>query len=461
MNWIRKIWQCVKQSAQHYQIEQQDKLILLAVLPCFFITTIALFSTNTSPYFIAFIIICLCLLSSYVVIASRKHAQYQVRTLANLIESMIDGDYSLRGRLKSNQAFQELLILINSLSETLALHKISAKESRVLLELIVEQMDAMVLATDQTGKLVMANASAKALLLNDVDNYSGMLLSDLAVGGKLQQASSGIIEFKSASQELGISDAEFDGDFFLHKESFIRDGQPHQLYLLTNAERLLMEKERSAWQSVLRVLSHEINNSLTPISTISQSIQHKLQGTIENEKLESHQSLVAGINIINERADSLSDFIASYSQLAHLPKPIFAPINLNSLIKKLMPLFPNCQFKIAENTNAELSVDKKQFEQVLINLLKNAMDAMEERVNKIITIDYFIEQQWQKIVITDNGCGLANTENLFVPFYTTKPDGSGIGLALCRQIMFSHGGQIKLKNSPHASGAQVILSLPA
>lgn len=460
MSWINKHWQAVKINLKQYQIGQQDKLILLIILPCVLITIFSLLSTNASPYLIAFILVCLSLLSSYVFIATRNLARYQIRTLANLIESMIDGDYSLRGRLKGNQAFHELLLLINNLSETLAQHKVSATESRILLELIVEQMDAMVLATNPDGKLVMANASAKALLLNNIEHIAGISLGDLKLGKKLQDAESGIVEFTSAVNNNVESSLAFEGDFFLHKESFLRDGQPHKLYLLTNAERLLMEKERNAWQSVLRVLSHEINNSLTPISTISQSIQTKLQRSIDSDIAFSQQGLIDGMNIINERADSLSSFIASYSQLAHLPKPIFELTPLRTLIEKLAKLFPSCDFKIADSTNIKLMVDNKQLEQVLINLFKNAIDAMIENERKLIEIHCREQQQWQQIVISDYGCGVANIDNLFVPFYTTKQQGSGIGLALCRQIMFIHHGQIKIQNKRQGPGVEAILAFP-
>lgn len=460
MSWIKKYWLVAKEFIKRYKLSQQDKLILLIILPCLLITIFSLISTNASPYLIAFILVCLGLLSCYVFVASSSIAQFQIRTLANLIESMIDGDYSLRGRLKDNQAFHELLSLINNLSETLAQHKVAAVESKVLLELIVEQMDAMVLATDPVGKLVMANASAKGLLLNNIDDISGVSLCDLLLGKKLQSSESGIIEFASLASDNEESPLAFEGDFFLHKETFLRDGQPHQIYLLTNAERLLMEKERSAWQSVLRVLSHEINNSLTPISTISQSIESKLQRNIDGNIAFDQQSLVEGMHIISERSDSLSSFIASYSQLAHLPKPVFELISLQALLERLAKLFPSCDFAIADCANIKLSVDKKQFEQVLINLFKNAIDAMHNSNEKLIEINYRIQQQWQQIVIVDNGCGIANIDNLFVPFYTTKKQGSGIGLALCRQIIFSHHGHIKIQNCNEKTGAEVVISIP-
>jgi len=369
---------------------------------------------------------------------------------------MIDGDYSLRGRLQANTAFQELLNLINNLAGTLSKHKIEAKESRLLLERIMEQMDAMVFATDDHGTVVMANASANKLIFGNVEQVHNISLSSLPIGRAIEKADTGIIEFNQALLH---------GEHFLSKESFLSEGKQHQLYLLTNAERLLMEKERSAWQSLLRVLSHEINNSLTPISAISQSLQKKLQRSLLSpEQPVNSESLLEGANIINERADSLNSFIASYSQLYHLPKPHITSFHLQGIINNTAGLFPDCKIEMNVESDVIIKADKNQFEQVLINLFKNALEAMTANKEKLITIGYTREQQWQHISILDNGSGIANVDNLFIPFYTTKKQGSGIGLALCRQIMFSHNGLIKLHNKlgnkDKCFGVEAILSLP-
>lgn len=428
-------------------VDNTTRLILLVCLPCFLVTTLALFLANFSFYVISFILIILTLICSYAVVASKQNSQYQVRTLANLIESMIDGDYSLRGRQQSNQAFQELFSLINRLAETLALNKLEAKESRLLLERIMAQMDAMVLATDEVGYVVMANASAKKLLLEDVKQLDKIDLASQALGGELVKAQSGIIEFDHG---------KLSGEHFLFKESFLSEGKTHQLYLLTSAGRLLMEKERQAWQSLLRVLSHEMNNSLTPIATISQSMVSKLK---QVEREVNRESLLNGISIINERADSLSHFIASYSELTHLPLPNKASFSFNELVNSLTPLFSGCEIQLIDQ-DIRLHADKGQFEQVLINLFKNAVEAMSSSEQKVIAIKYIKDEQWQHITICDHGSGISNLDNIFIPFYTTKTQGSGIGLALCRQILFNHNGVIKITNRINAVGVEVRLSLP-
>jgi two-component system nitrogen regulation sensor histidine kinase NtrY len=226
----------------------------------------------------------------------------------------------------------------------------------------------------------------------------------------------------------------------------------------TSLSWLLMEKERKAWQSLLRVLSHEMNNSLTPIAAISQTMKSKLLNTNDEQQKES---LLEGIGIINERASSLGEFIASYSQLAHLPKPNLSAFNLSMMIDKLATLYPICKVNSLIDPTLKVDVDKNQFEQVLINVFKNAVEAMNQLDEKLIEVSCKQEGVWLHIIIRDHGVGIANLNNVFVPFYTTKNKGSGIGLTLCRQIMFNHNGLIKLKNADEKStGVVVTLSLP-
>ncbi|MEW6999174.1 PAS domain-containing sensor histidine kinase [Colwelliaceae bacterium BS250] len=448
MNWVNSMWQLLFKKNKQQLGDGPTKLALLVCIPCFTICAVSLYLAQISAYLIAFILIILLLLCSYVVVASKQNSEYQVRTLSNLIESLIDGDYTLRGRLQTNQAFQELLNLVNNLADTLAKHKIEAKQSRLLLERIMEQMDAMVLATDEKGFVVMANASANKLIMGDVDNITDIELATLPIGAEIVKSPAGIIDFDQS---------QLSGEHFLFKESFLSEGQTHQLYLLTNAERLLMEKERKAWQSLLRVLSHEMNNSLTPIATISQSMQDKLQ---KNSEQLNSASLLAGISIINERADSLSTFIASYSQLSHLPLPNKSSFAFNTMIDNLAPLFPEGKIISDESCDIVVNADKSQFEQVLINLFKNGFEAMTAVDDKIINVKCYQQGKWQHLAIIDHGTGIANADNLFVPFYTTKNQGSGIGLALCKQILFNHNGLIKLKNTSLHSGVEALLSLP-
>lgn len=456
MNWIKSIFNWVATTTKLNWYDNQQKLILLVCIPSLTITSWALLLAGVSGYLIAFLCLVLSLLCVYAVVASRQQSDYQIRTLSNLIESMIDGDYSLRGRLKTNQAFQELLLLINNLATTLSEHKIEAKESRLLLERIMEQMDAMVLATNDSGVVIMANASARQLILQGSELTDKTQLTDFEAGRNIVNKSAGIIEINNSSN--------LNGEHFLFKESFLSEGKPHQLYLITNAERLLMEKERNAWQSLLRVLSHEMNNSLTPIASISQVMQKKLNN---HDATLNTDELLEGVNIINERAESLGNFISSYSQLSHLPQPNKIEFDIVEQLNAITGFFTDCQIAISAEGDTWLYADKVQIEQVLINLLKNAQEAMQTKPIKSIKISIVKTASIVELAIQDNGPGLSNPDNLFVPFYTTKKQGSGIGLALCRQIMFNHNGNINLTNvtpSKHkevkSTGAIATLTFP-
>ena len=441
--------------SQRKQKNDHSLLVLFLCLPCLIITSVALVIANVSAYLIAFIIIVLALIALFVVVISQQRSQQQIRTLANIIESMIDGDYSLRGREQDNKAFQGLLTLVNNLADTLALSKIEAKESRQLLERIMQQMDAMVLAIDEQGRIVMANDSAQKLLQIDMSVQAHLLFSSLAIGKTLSEAQSGIIDFEQP---------QLRGEHFLFKEFFLSEGKQHQLFLITSAQRLLLEKERKSWQSLLRVLSHEMNNSLTPISSISQSMRAKLQD--ENKTL-NRDSLLTGIDIINERASSLSSFIASYSQLSHLPEPNKSTFALQDFMNNCIALYSDCRILFPDDyvklNDVLINADKAQLEQVFINVFKNAKEAMagpNNNLNKVIEVFCQTDAKYFHIHICDSGSGVANKDNLFVPFYSTKPKGSGIGLALCKQILFNHGGLLTLTNRKGVRGAEAVISLP-
>lgn len=435
--------------------DDHSTLALALCFPCLIITTLALITANVSAYLIAFIIIVLSLIAIFIVVISKQRAQQQIRTLANIIESMIDGDYSLRGREQDNQAFQELLTLVNNLSETLSLSKIEAKESRQLLERIMQQMDAMVLAVDEQGHIVMANDSAQKLLHIDMSQKPYILLNDLAIGKVINTAKSGIINFEQ--QQLK-------GEHFLFKEYFLSEGKQHQLFLITSAQRLLLEKERKSWQSLLRVLSHEMNNSLTPISSVSQSMKQKLK---DENKVLNRDSLLTGVEIIHERASSLSSFINSYSQLSHLPDPNQSDFALLPFINNCAALFSDCRFVFTDESieldKLNINADKAQLEQVFINIFKNARESMQvitDKSESLIEVYCSVDEKYIHIHICDSGAGIANEENLFVPFYSTKPQGSGIGLTLCKQILFNHGGLLTLSNRKTAQGAEAVISVP-
>ncbi len=416
------------------KLDKHQKLILSFGVPCILLVCISLQYTSLSGYFVGFITLVLCLWLFFVVSACRAETQYQVNTMSNLLSAMIEGDYSMRSRLRDNQVLNDVSRLLNELAETLSKHKLAAKESRLLLERMIEQMDAMILATNEQDHIVLANKSAQQFFKLGNASLNAIHLPSHPIGQMVVECDGEILSLDSD----GLNE-----QFLLLKEKFINGGKVHQLYVIRDANRLLMQKERKAWQGLIRVLSHEMNNSLTPIIAISQQVQKKL---VELEPIKNLAGIQNGIGIISERASSLSRFISAYSELTHLPSPQKSLCSLRQLIDINLALYLGLEYTLDIEEDLQVHVDMKQIEQVFVNVIKNAIEAMAESNIKHLTISASKEDNHIKLRFIDTGSGIANPDNLFVPFYSTKPKGSGIGLALCRQIMFNHDGTINLYN---------------
>jgi nitrogen fixation/metabolism regulation signal transduction histidine kinase len=249
------------------------------------------------------------------------------------------------------------------------------------------------------------------------------------------------------------------GRFNVHVEEFREAGKPHKLLFITDVRTILRSEERNAWQSLVRVISHEINNSLAPISSISQTLKRTL--TREQNVESCKENLLEGFAIIAQRATNLTDFVNSYKQIARLPEPKKQLISIDSLVNKVIPLYPNNKITVSSSKDVELFIDPIQFEQVLINLLKNAVESVQSTGSTgDVNLSWQVTNSQFKLTISDEGTGISNIDNLFVPFYTTKKQGSGIGLVLCRQVLEVHNGQLSLINREDKSGCLAIIELP-
>lgn len=437
---------------------EQVKLILVASLPCFVVALFSLWFNGVSVYLISFFAIVFILLIMFAIVASKQKANFQIQTLVNMLESMIEGDYSIRGRKQNNPAFQQLFQLVNTLSNNLAHHKLNAQESQRLLDKVINQTDAVIIATNEDNECVLLNDAAKTLFLLN-DNETQTALPNLEA---LDLLSLNLVEESGVIQ---LSTQYLEGEFFLLKDAFINKNQHHTLFLLTRADRLLREKERQAWQGLVRVLSHEMNNSLAPIASFSRTLLKRLdKETTFSQKDQFHQ----GLSIINQRAASLSQFIDSYTQLSHLPPANKSLINWQLIIDNLSKMHCGTAQVINHINDLEAALptdiyfDRQQFEQVMINIFKNAHEAMAHLPpeDQFIHLKANVDGNWLLIEIIDNGTSIINKENLFIPFYTTKENGSGIGLSLCQQIMFNHNGKVSLKNNPTSDGAIATLAIP-
>ncbi|ALU45872.1 sensor histidine kinase [Pseudoalteromonas rubra] len=432
-----------------FALTHLQRLIIVVCLPCYLLMVTGLYMANWNGYLVVFIATVFALLLICLVVASKAMVAHQLHTLTNLIEAMTVGDYSMRGRVSGDKAMSDLLSQVNLLADSLSHHKTQAVESRLMLNKFINQMDAMVLVLDDQERVIMANQPAQTVLLTAIPSTEQPLaLACSAVGRQLMACDGKIVM---------LDDGQISGEYLVLRERFISEGKAHQFLIISNAERLLMEKERTAWQGLLRVLSHEVNNTLTPISTIAQQLNKRLS---QPENQPSADSLCQGIGIISERASSLRAFLEGYTRLTHLPQPNKVPVKLGRVISTLTTLYPDIHWQFELDQSASVLVDQQQFEQVLLNLTKNAQEAVMPGQQVEITLSSATSLGQLVLTMVDNGGGIVNPDNVFVPFYTTKAQGSGIGLALCRQIMFAHGGSIKLDNNPDGQGARVRLLFP-
>jgi len=247
------------------------------------------------------------------------------------------------------------------------------------------------------------------------------------------------------------------GRWEIRRGTFREGGQQHQLLVLTDLSKTLREEERSAWQRLLRVLGHELNNSLAPIKSVAGS----LGGLINRDPQPAdwRDDMHRGLEVISSRADSLARFIESYSKLARLPPPRFETLNIGRLVERVATLETRLPVKIVPGPHTVVRGDRAQVEQLLINLIRNAVDASLE-TNGNVEVGWSHQNGQLVVSVRDEGLGLANTSNLFVPFFTTKASGSGIGLVLSRQIAEAHGGTLTLENCNGKNGCEARLTLP-
>ena len=247
------------------------------------------------------------------------------------------------------------------------------------------------------------------------------------------------------------------GRWQLRRTTFRQNGQPHQLVVLSDLSKALRDEERLAWQRIIRVLGHEINNSLAPIKSIAESLQALVDAP--RRDAEAEEDVRQGLSVISNRAGSLSRFMTSYAVLARLPGPRHNTVDVPSWVRRTAQLETRVHVNIQEAEAIDVVGDGDQLDQLLINLVRNAADASLETGGSVV-VGWHANGAWLHLWVRDEGYGIADSSNLFVPFFTTKPDGSGIGLALSRQIAEAHGGSLTLENRADREGCEALLRLP-
>jgi PAS domain S-box-containing protein len=368
---------------------------------------------------------------------------------ANLLGALREGDYSIRGTgTKPGSAVDMVMQEINALGDTLQRQRTEAVESTKLLQSVMGAIDVAVFAFDMDAHLVLVNPAAERLIGRPADVLLGRSAQQLRLADYLTGDTPRLIERPFGPES---------GRLELRRSAFRRDGKPHQLLVFADLSRALREEEQQAWQRIVRVLSHEINNSLTPIKSIAHSIKRMLSRVPDLPRAGEIQD---GLNLIETRSGSLGRFLRAYAQLARLPKPQVRKVAMAPMAHRLAELENRLPVAVTAAQDIKIEADPDQLEQLLINLVRNAVDATLETGGRV-WIDWEAVDGGFQVTVEDEGPGLPDTSNLFVPFFTTKPSGSGIGLALSRQIAEAHGGTLTLENRAGARGCRATLRLPA
>jgi nitrogen fixation/metabolism regulation signal transduction histidine kinase len=422
---------------------------LFLVLPSLVFVAILFYRFRTPLAPAILLSICLLIYLALIAAALIDGLFRPLQTLSNVVSSLREGDYSFRARgAGTHDAFGELAWEVNALADLLQKQRVRSLEATALLARILEVMHAPIFAFDREGLLQLVNNAGLSLLGLPHARSFGRSARELGLGNLLAAADQTIHSFGSSSTR-----------WLLRKADFRQDGVPHTLLLLADVSLPLQEEEQIAWKRLIRVLGHELSNSLAPIKSIAGSLLARMRHVQADE--DTLSDFRRGLSVVESRAESLHRFVQSYRQLAQLPPPRLAPVPLPALIERVVLLEQRLPIQLDPGPAITLRADPDQLEQMLINLLANAVDASLANDSLPVRVTWRMEGSNLLILIEDRGQGIANAENLFVPFYTTKPAGSGVGLVLAQQIARAHGGEIQLLNREDGSGARATIRLPA
>jgi two-component system nitrogen regulation sensor histidine kinase NtrY len=434
-----------------------DRRILLMALasamPGALISLIFLWGGDYTPkvqWTLTVVIIAFCLGFAF---ALRERVVLPLQTLSNLLAALGEGDFSIRARgARGGDPLGEVMIEVNTLVETLRHQRLDALEATTLLRKVMAEIEVAVFTFDEDQELKFVNRAGARLLSQTAERMLGRSAQELGLEDCLAGEAPRVI---NTAFPGGV------GRWEIRRSSFRQGGRPHELLVLSDLSQPLREEERQAWQRLIRVIGHEMNNSLAPIKSIAGS----LSTIVEREPPPSdwREDVQRGLGVIASRSESLSRFMSAYARLAKLPPPKLAPLDIEALVDRVVTLEKEYAIRVSGGPALTVHGDTDQLEQLLINLLRNAVDAVRETRGNVSV-------GWSRLPgsspptmelwVADEGPGLSNTGNLFVPFFTTKPGGSGIGLVLSRQIAEAHGGSLMLENREDRSGCRASLRLP-
>ena len=372
-----------------------------------------------------------------------------MRSIANLLEALRGGDYGIRGRhARKGDALGDIVLESNRLGATLRSQRFEALEASALLNKVLAEIDVAVLAFDGEDHVRLANRAAGALLRRHPDSLMGRSVAEIGLHD--------LLEGPPVSNESHTFPGRA-GRWQIMREVFHEGGRPFRLLVVTDLSQALRDEERRAWRRLIRVIWHELNNSLAPIKSVIETSRDALAAgspdKAEREELAHNLALVA------ERAESLRRFLSRYSELARMPEPTIADCNAAALLRQVAAVQPPGRVQFAAADGLNLRGDADQIQQALINLVRNAIEATPPGAAPV-ELRAIRGKDSVVFEVEDSGPGVANPDNLFVPFFTTKPGGSGIGLVLARQVAEAHGGTLSLRNREGVSGCIARLVIP-
>jgi len=377
-----------------------------------------------------------------------SRSTYRLRTLSNLLAALREGDYSFRARQRSRtDSFDEVITELNLLAEALRRQRVDDLEATGLVREVMAEIDVAVFAFDASHLLRQVNHAGEELLGHD-RAVLGATAAELGLESCLSGAPARTVQL-----EVDGSNSRWE----MRRGAFRQHGRPNQILVLSDVSRALHAEELAAWKRMIRVIGHELNNSLAPITSLTGSMKRLVRRDPLPDDWQS--DVVRGFEVIASRVEALNRFMTDCSRLAKIPEPTLSPVDVGACARRVVELEKRLPIRVLGGPDVTVPADQDQLEQVLINLVRNAVEASSE-TKGAVEVGWAENGRWLDITIRDEGSGLADPESLFIPFYTTKATGSGIGLFLCRHVAEAHGGSVLVRNRSNRPGCEAILRLP-
>lgn len=383
-----------------------------------------------------------------VAVAMRADVLRRIRALSNLVEAAHARDFSIKaaharetGEL--GELYRQLNVLVGDLEEG----RHTEQELLGMLQKVVDQISVAIVACDASDRIRLVNPLAAQLLRVPAEELIGTDYATTPLAMVPFAAEPRVVDFRFPGAE---------SRWQVSQQFYRRQGRPARIVFIVDLRLALAEEEILVWQRLIRVISHEVNNSLTPIMSLCQTLENVVA---RGQAAQQQDIMRDGLQVVSQRAKGLKEFISVYARIARLPEPQKVEFPVARLLQRVLAMFPGAVERDGGEPAARLFGDPVHLEQALINLVKNAVEANEGSTVPV-RLGCRVEGGSAQFEILDNGAGIRNPGNLFVPFYTTKPGGAGIGLVLCRKIAAKHHGQVSLENRRDAPGAVARLSVP-